>query len=111
MVAERGRVGVVGVAHLEAEHARADEVDPFDDLREVVVVGEVVGGGDRLEGGGVFAERVGEDDTTERVALLIGTMRVELCFPYARHWQGQQPTCQDAGQETSLQFQRKKEGK
>jgi hypothetical protein len=80
MLAELCRIGVIGVAHLQAEDTSADEVDPFDDLGVLLVVVKVSACRDLLEGSGVLAEAVGEYDTAEGISLFVSAMRIEFCL-------------------------------
>lgn len=77
VVAKLGAVSIGGVAHLQAENAATDEVNPFDDLgigRRTVLLGLVCG----VEGIGIRAIGIGEDNSTKRVSLLISTVRIQF---------------------------------
>ena len=78
VVAKRRRVRVRRVAHLQADNARANELDPFDNLSVLLVVLEIAASSKLSERSRVLTETVGEDNTTERVTLLISTMRIEF---------------------------------
>jgi len=78
VIAQIRGIRVAWVAHLEAEHAVADEVDPLDDLLERLVRGEVAARGEVVEVRGVHAESIRIDDASERVALLVVTVGIEL---------------------------------
>lgn len=78
MLAEKSSLRVTRVAHLQAEHVAADEVNPFDDLSVRLVGGEVTTLDELLERSRVHAETVCIDETSERVTLLIITVGVKL---------------------------------
>ena len=78
VLAELSCIRVTGVAHLQAEHAGADKVDPLSDLGVVLVTREVARLDEVLERTRVHSKAIGEHNATERISLLVSTMRVEL---------------------------------
>lgn len=78
VLAEQSSLRVGRVAHLQAEHIGADEVDPLNDLGVGLVAREVAGLRDLRKSRRVHTKAIGVDNTAERVALFIITMRVEL---------------------------------
>ena len=78
VLAEFRSIGIIRVAHLEAENTVANKVNPFDDLGVVLVSGQVTRIDEVLERSGVHAKTIGEHDTTERISLFVSTVRIEL---------------------------------
>lgn len=75
-----GGIGGRWVTHLQAEYVTTKEVNPLNNLgiRRVGSEVSVRALDEVLEVGGRASEAVGEDDTTERVTLFIGTVGVKL---------------------------------
>lgn len=83
VLAELRRVRCIGVTHLQTELSGTDEVDPLDHLGVRLVARQVARLDKVSEGRRGHAEAVRVHDSSERISLLVRTVRVKLVEWYS----------------------------